>query len=217
MRFSRLATALAIAGALTATSAQAVTEISFWHAMEGPLGDRVNAIVAAFNKANPDIELTWVRDSTGIITAKLLAEKANPKADVVMGVAATSMAVFDAEGMLQPYAPPGRASLTLRHRPVFCPRHMRHRPHATLNGTDTRSPTLRNSTSLPFSTISPVISCPSTRPCDAVVRPRTMCWSEPQMLDATTLRIAPCSIVRPFGSASFGDGIFWTSTLPVPR
>jgi hypothetical protein len=29
----------------------------------------------AFNKVEPDIEIKWVRDSTGVITAKLLAEK----------------------------------------------------------------------------------------------------------------------------------------------
>ena len=40
----------------------------------------------------------WVRDSTGVITAKLLAEKANPQADVVIGVSASSLAVFDNEG-----------------------------------------------------------------------------------------------------------------------
>ena len=47
------------------------------------------------------------------------------------------------------------------------------------------------STSEPFSITSPVISCPSTRPAGAVVRPRTMCWSEPQMLVATILRMTP--------------------------
>ena len=31
------------------------------------------------SKANPDIKIQWVRDSTGIITAKLLAEKNNPR------------------------------------------------------------------------------------------------------------------------------------------
>ena len=36
-----------------------------------------------FNKDHPDIEIKWVRDSTGIVTAKLLAEKDNPQADVV--------------------------------------------------------------------------------------------------------------------------------------
>ena len=46
-----------------------------------------------------------MRDSTGVITAKLLAEKANPQADVVMGVAASSLALLDAQGMLIPYAP----------------------------------------------------------------------------------------------------------------
>ena len=39
----------------------------------------------AFNKAVPDVEIKWVRDSTGVITAKLLAEKANPQADVDLG------------------------------------------------------------------------------------------------------------------------------------
>ena len=46
-----------------------------------------------------------MRDSTGVITAKLLAEKANPQADVVMGVAASSLALLDTQGMLIPYAP----------------------------------------------------------------------------------------------------------------
>ena len=46
-----------------------------------------------------------MRDSTGVITAKLLAEKANPQADVVMGVAASSLALLNNQGMLIPYAP----------------------------------------------------------------------------------------------------------------
>jgi iron(III) transport system substrate-binding protein len=36
-----------------------------------------------------------------------LAEKANPQADVVWGLAATSLMLLDKEGMLQPYAPKG--------------------------------------------------------------------------------------------------------------
>ena len=35
----------------------------------------------SFEAANPDIKIQWVRDSTGVITAKLLAEKDNPQAD----------------------------------------------------------------------------------------------------------------------------------------
>ena len=42
---------------------------------------------AAFNADHPDITINWVRDSTGIVTAKLLAEKDNPQADVIWGLA----------------------------------------------------------------------------------------------------------------------------------
>lgn len=60
-----------------------------------------------FNKSYPDIKIKWVRDSTGVVTAKLLAEKDNPQADVVWGLAATSLMKLKSEGMLQPYAPVG--------------------------------------------------------------------------------------------------------------
>jgi iron(III) transport system substrate-binding protein len=67
--------------------------------------DQLKAYQEGFNKVYPDIEIKWVRDSTGVITAKLLAEKANPQADAVMGVAASSLALLDKQGMLEPYAP----------------------------------------------------------------------------------------------------------------
>ncbi|MEO8137976.1 MAG: extracellular solute-binding protein, partial [Betaproteobacteria bacterium] len=78
--------------------------------------DQIKAYQEGFNKANPDIEITWVRDSTGVVTAKLLAEKANPKADVVMGLAATSLAIFETEGMLVPYAPAGLSRIAAQYR-----------------------------------------------------------------------------------------------------
>ena len=78
--------------------------------------DQLKAYQEGFNKVNPDIEITWVRDSTGVITTKLLAEKNNPKADVIWGLAATSMAIFDADGMLVPYAPAGLAKIAPQYR-----------------------------------------------------------------------------------------------------
>ena len=87
-----------------AASAQGRTELLVYTALEA---DQVQAYKAAFEKENPNIELKFVRDSTGIVTAKLLAEKANPQADVVWGLAATSLMLLDKEGMLQPYAPKG--------------------------------------------------------------------------------------------------------------
>src|SRR5205823_5342432 len=70
----------------------------------------------AFKKANPNIDVKWVRDSTGVITAKLLAEKANPQADLVVGVSASSLSVFENEGMLQPYAPKGLDKISPQYR-----------------------------------------------------------------------------------------------------
>ena len=51
--------------------------------------DELAVYIPAFKKAHPDINLNIVRDSTGIVTAKLLAEKDNIQADVVWGTAAT--------------------------------------------------------------------------------------------------------------------------------
>lgn len=65
-----------------------------------------------FAKVAPDIELKYVRDSTGVITAKALAEKANPQADVIAGLAASSLELLKQEGMLQPYTPKGFERLT---------------------------------------------------------------------------------------------------------
>ena len=65
----------------------------------------------AAEAAVPDIEIAWVRDSTGVITARLLAEKANPRADVIWGVSVYSLLVMDQDGMLEPYTPKGADAL----------------------------------------------------------------------------------------------------------
>ncbi len=112
--FRRLAAALAAAAfAVSGAALAQKTPLTVYTALET---DQLKAYQEGFNKAHPDIEITWVRDSTGVITAKLLAEKANPRADVVMGVAATSMGVFDAEGMLQAYAPQGLSRIASQYR-----------------------------------------------------------------------------------------------------
>lgn len=80
------------------------TELLVYSALEA---DQIKAYKAAFEQAHPAIELRFVRDSTGIVTAKLLAEKANSQADVVWGLAATSLMSLDKAGMLMGYAPKG--------------------------------------------------------------------------------------------------------------
>lgn len=59
----------------------------------------------AFEEANPDIRIKWLREGTGTITARILAEKENPRADVIFGLATSSLLVFKAQGMLESYTP----------------------------------------------------------------------------------------------------------------
>jgi iron(III) transport system substrate-binding protein len=96
--------ALPLVSAALAVSAQSKTELLVYTALEA---DQIQAYKKSFEAQNPTIELKIVRDSTGIITAKLLAEKSNPQADIVWGLAATSLMLLDKEGMLAPYAPKG--------------------------------------------------------------------------------------------------------------
>ncbi len=102
---SRLASiAAALATTLAASAAYAETTLTVYTAIEAVDLDRYKQ---TFEAANPDIKINWVRDSTGVMTAKLLAEKDNPQADVVWGLAATSLLLLKSEGMLEAYAPAG--------------------------------------------------------------------------------------------------------------
>ncbi len=93
-----------LASALAVAPLSLAEELLVYTAIEA---DTLEEYKSTFNKAHPDVDVNFVRDSTGIITAKLLAEKDNPRADVVWGLAATSLLVLANEGMLHPYAPEG--------------------------------------------------------------------------------------------------------------
>jgi len=69
--------------------------------------EQIGKYLESFKSQNKDIDVKIVRDSTGIITAKLLAEGSNTPADVVWGTAASSLLVLEDRGMIQPYAPKG--------------------------------------------------------------------------------------------------------------
>ena len=84
-------------------SAQA-GELTVYTAVEA---EDLKKYAAKFNEDHPDIKINWVRDSTGIVTAKLLAEKENPQADIIWGLAGTSLLLMKSEGMLEPYSPKG--------------------------------------------------------------------------------------------------------------
>lgn len=108
--FSRFAAAAA--AMLLAATAAAKTELLVYTAVEA---DELAKFKGAFEKAHPDIDIKWVRDSTGVMTAKLLAEKDNPKADVVWGLAATSLVLLANQGYFQGYAPKGVEKLDAKY------------------------------------------------------------------------------------------------------
>lgn len=101
------------AGTFAAGSALADGALTVYTAIEA---DQLKGYQEAFNADHPDIEINWVRDSTGVVTAKLLAEKENPQADIVWGLAATSLMLLKAEDMLDAYAPAGVDQLSAKFR-----------------------------------------------------------------------------------------------------
>lgn len=112
-KFGVMLSAGVIAGVAMMGSAQAATELTVYTALEA---DDLKRYAGEFNKQYPDIKIKWVRDSTGIVTAKLLAEKENPQADVVWGLAATSLLVLKGQDMLKPYSPAGLDKLSPKFR-----------------------------------------------------------------------------------------------------
>jgi iron(III) transport system substrate-binding protein len=77
--------------------------------------DQLAIYKAEIEKAVPEADIQWVRDSTGVITARIMAEKAAPKADIVLALAASSLLLFKKEGILEAYQPAGVDKL----RPQF--------------------------------------------------------------------------------------------------
>lgn len=121
MDLKRLAKCIAAASLSLAAALPAFAEKTVLNVYTALETDQLKAYQESFNKSNPDIEIKWTRDSTGIITAKLLAEKNKPVADAIMGVAVSSMVVFERENMLQPYAPANLKAINPRFRAATNP------------------------------------------------------------------------------------------------
>lgn len=94
-------------------SVLAKTELTVYTSIEN---DRLSDYKSAFEEQYPDIGINWVRDSTGVITAKLLAEKDAPKADVIFGVGASSLLLLKDHDMLTSYKPQGYELLSEKMR-----------------------------------------------------------------------------------------------------
>jgi iron(III) transport system substrate-binding protein len=114
MRFiaSVLAASLALVGA--ASAQEVIVYTSYEKEDLGPYK-------AAFEKDVPGVTIRWVHDANGVITARLLAEKANPRADAVWGVAASSLGQLADADVLLPYAPPGLDKIPAKFRDPSVP------------------------------------------------------------------------------------------------
>jgi len=106
--------ACALAAMFFAAPAEAQrTKLTVYTALEN---DQLGPFKQAIEAAVPEAEIVWVRDSTGVITARFLAEKDNPRADIVMGLAVTSLIAFEKMGLLETYEPKGADKLKPEYR-----------------------------------------------------------------------------------------------------
>ncbi|MDO9713292.1 putative 2-aminoethylphosphonate ABC transporter substrate-binding protein [Paracraurococcus lichenis] len=93
---------MGLALAAPPADAQTRTRLTVYTALEN---EQLQPFKQAAEAAVPGIEIAWVRDSTGVITARLIAERANPRADVVWGLSVFSLLQMEQQEMLEPYTP----------------------------------------------------------------------------------------------------------------
>ncbi|WP_198376810.1 putative 2-aminoethylphosphonate ABC transporter substrate-binding protein [Neoroseomonas rubea] len=105
--------ACALIGLAPAAEAQQRTRLTVYTALEN---EQLAPFKQAAEAALRDIEIAWVRDSTGIITARLIAERQNPRADIVWGLSVFSLLQMEALDMLEPYTPQGAEALRANMR-----------------------------------------------------------------------------------------------------
>lgn len=107
------ATLAVSAGALSATAAAQAEELTVYGAMaKGHFAD----LIATFQAQEPDLKINQLLDSNGPIIARLLAEEANPRADVILGASVPGLVMLEERGMLEPYAPKGLDQIKDRFR-----------------------------------------------------------------------------------------------------
>lgn len=109
--------ALGLAAPLAA-EAQSRTRLTVYTALEN---EQLQPFKQAAEQALRDIEIAWVRDSTGVITARLIAERANPRADVIWGLSVFSLLQLEGMDMLEPYTPQGAEALRPNMRSARSP------------------------------------------------------------------------------------------------
>src|SRR5436190_751575 len=108
---SWFAAALLLLAAVTA-EAQQRTRLQVYSTLEVA---NINDFKKAFEAENRDLEISWIRDSTGVVSARIMAEQGGQRGDAIWGLAVTSTMLLKERGLLEPYAPKNLAAL----KPAF--------------------------------------------------------------------------------------------------
>lgn len=102
--FAAIVAACVGAGCDRGRSSDDEQEVLAYTAMEP---EQLGPLLDLFHRDHPEIKVRTIRDSTGVVTARLIAEADAPKADVVFGLAVTSLLRAEERNLLSPYAPAG--------------------------------------------------------------------------------------------------------------
>lgn len=76
--------------------------------------DQIDKYLASFKELYPNINVEVIRESTGTLIAKVIAEKDNPVADVIWGTSASVMLQLEPYGIIKGYRPEGTEFLDSR-------------------------------------------------------------------------------------------------------
>lgn len=101
----------ALFGAVPAI-AQSPTTLTVYTTLEK---EQLEPYKRAFEKDHPNVSIAWLRESPGVLLARLIAEKDAPKADVLWGVPAMHVMTLNNMGLIQAYQPKGAEAL----KPMF--------------------------------------------------------------------------------------------------
>jgi iron(III) transport system substrate-binding protein len=88
-------------------------DITVYSALEE---DEISDYLAAAEKSLPGIKINVLRLSTGDLGARIIAEAANPKADVIWGFAVTNMADPKILDLVEPYKAKGMDTLPAQYK-----------------------------------------------------------------------------------------------------
>ena len=110
---SRLRALACTAALIAGLSAARAGELTVYSALAK---EHFAELIAAFQAKYPDIKVNQLIDSNGPVIARLLAEKANPRADVLLGASVPGLVMLEKQGMLMPYAPAELAEIKDRFR-----------------------------------------------------------------------------------------------------